>query len=336
MARLSVLVPALIVTTIASVALGQSAQPPTIEAPKPVPQPLTYPAVPGALPPGLYRAGAQPIAPPGFYDLSYYYNSGYAPYGGLGYGNGYGYGPGFGYNGGLNNPGYFSNKQQIAQAQVPYQAAVRDAQDYHYRNQIYRRDESLLARNANLTAEGSALLRAGFYDRAAVTLLAAAEANHDDALSRVRAGHALFSLGRYDEAVRHIRRAFELQPPLATLNYDIRDDYSRPTDFDVQLVALERFVYARPQSISGTIMLAYVRYYTTGAGTAYPLLRRAKYLDPRNELVDKLIAVSAQVYAPNAPQRVAPTPASTPTVRPATPTRNTTDMRQARLAPRDR
>jgi len=331
MARLSVLVPALIVTTIAGVALGQSAPPQTNEAPKPVPQPLSYPAVPGALPPGLYRAGAQPIAPPGFYDLSYYYNSGYAPYGGVGYG---GYGPGFGYYGGLNNSGYYSNKQQIAQAQVPYRAAVRDAQDYHYRNQIYRRDESLLARSASLTSEGSALLRAGFYDRAAVTLMAAAEANHDDALSRVRAGHALFSIGRYDEAVRHLRRAFELQPPLATLNYDIRDDYSRPGDFDLQLAALERFVAARPRSVSGTLMLAYVRYYTTGAGSAYPLLRRAKWLDPQNELVDKLIAVSGQVYSPNAPtapQRVAPTPAATPTARPATPSRSGSDMRQARL-----
>ncbi len=331
MARLPIALPGIVLVSLAGVAFAQSAplptQPPSTEAPKPVPQPLTYPAVPGALPPGLYRAGAQPIAPPGFYDLSYYYNSGYAPNGG--FGSGYGY---YGLNGNVSS----SPRRQLQSAQVPYQAAVRDAQDYHYRNQIYRRDESLLARNANLTAEGSALLRAGLYDRAAVTLLAAAEANHDDALSRVRAGHALFSLGRYDEAVRHLRRAFELQPPLATLNYDIRDDYSRQNDFDVQLVALERFVHARPQSVAGTIMLAYVRYYTTGAGTAYPLLRRAKYLDPRNELVDKLIAVSGQVYAPNAPtarQRVNPT---TPTARPATPTRNTTDMRQASLSPRDR
>src|SRR5262249_49958549 len=196
------------------------------------------------------------------YDLNYYYNSGYAVNGSLGYGY-----SGFGFDRFSGN----AARQQYELARVPYQAAVRDAQDYHYLNQIYHRDESLLARNASLTGEGSALLRAGLYERAAVPLLAAAEANHDDALSRVRAGHALFALGRYDEAVRHIRRAFELQPALATIQYDMRDDFGRQGDFNRQIVALERFVSSHPGSAAGAIMLAYVRYFTSRAGSAHPM-----------------------------------------------------------------
>jgi len=290
--------------------------------PQPVPQAIPYPAVPGALPPGLYRAGAMPQPPPGFYDLNYYYNSGYAVNGSLGYGySGYGFDR---FNGN-------SARQQYDLARVPYQAAIRDAQDYHYLNQIYRRDESLLARNASLTSEGSAQLRAGYYERAAVTLLAAAEANHDDALSRVRAGHALFVLGRYDEAVRHIRRAFELQPELATIQYDMRDDFGRKGDFDRQFVALERFVSGHPGNAAGATMLAYVRYYTSGAGSAYPMLRAAKRLDSQNELVDKLLAVAGQVYSPNT-QFVTPQPVS-PTVQPKG-TRTGGELHQVRLASR--
>jgi tetratricopeptide (TPR) repeat protein len=314
------LLPAIVLLSAAPWTVAQT--PPAVVPPQPVPQAIPYPAVPGALPPGLYRAGAVPLPPPAFTDLGYYYNSGYAPYGGTGY-----------WVGGLAP---FSPRKQLELAQVPYRAAVRDAQDFHYLNQVYRRDQALLARNASLTDEGTALLRAGLYQRAAVTLLAAAEANHDDALSRVRAGHALFALGRYDEATRHIGRAFELQPPLATLTYDLRDDYGRQSDFQQHLAALEQFVARQPRSPGGTTMLAYVRYYTTGPSSAYSLLRTAKRLDPRNGLVDRLLAVSAQVYSANrvpAPAVVPPTPTTPPTrtTRPGSLGLGDSDMRQARL-----
>src|SRR5262249_20142172 len=155
---------------------------------------------------------------------------------------------------------------------------------------IIRRDEQLLQANIASTADGTELFKAGLYERAAVRLLNAADLNQGDALCRVRAGHALFALGRYDEAVKFIRRAFELQATLATLSYDLRDEYGRMRDFDQQFATLEQFVSSHPCDPSGLLMLGYVRYFTTGPGSAYTVLRCAKSLDPRNELIDKLLA----------------------------------------------
>lgn len=265
---------------------------------QPIPQPLTYPAVPGALPPGLYRAGAMPIAPPAFYDLNPYFNSGYAPYGGItsaygGYGQGYGFG---GYD-----IGNVSARTQREIARIPYQTAVRDAQDYHYLNQIYKRDETLLQQNVSKTSAGTALFRSGRYEQAAVQLLNAADSNQADALSRVRAGHAMFALGRYDQAVKLIARAFELQPGLATLQFDLREEYGHSEDFEAQAATLERAVAARPRDPAAMLMLGYVRYYSSGPGSAYPTLQTAKRLDPSNELIDKLLSVAGRVYSPEQP-----------------------------------
>jgi len=311
----------LIRASIAQQPAADPAQTATNNPPQPVPQPLSYPAVPNALPPGLYRAGAMPIAPPAFYDLTPYYTSGYAPYGSIsstygGIGNGYGYGPVFG----ALEVGDASVRAQRQLARVPYQTAVRDAQDYHYRNQIYKRDETLLLQNISKTSSGTALFRAGQYEQAAIQLLDAADANHGDALSRVRAGHAMFALGRYDQAVVLITRAFELQPGLATLRFDLREEYGSPQDFEMQLVTVERATAARPHDAAAVTMLGYVRYYTSGPGSAFETLQRAKRLDPGNGLIDKLISVAVRVYSPlpAAQQRArASTPASGATPRSA-------------------
>gem|GEM_PF-4609419 len=274
----------------------------------PTPAPPVPPGwiVPGAMPPGLYRSGAMPLPPPAFYDLNAYYYSGYGPWGGVFF------------PGGVQSYTYHRSPRQLRDiARVPYAAADRDAQDFHYRNQFMRRDESLLARNAALTEQGTQLFRAGAYDRAARVLLDAAESNHGDALCRVRLGHALVALGRYADAARHVRRAFELQPGLATLDYDLRDEYGRPEDLHTHRAALERAVEDRPHDAAATIMLAYMRFYTDGPGHAAGLLRSARRLDPGNELIDKLLTVAEQLPAlpPVAPE-AAPAPPSDP--RPAT------------------
>lgn len=284
------------------------AQSPAQSPAPPTPPPPVAPGwmVPGALPPGLYRSGAMPLPPPAFYDLNAYYYSGYGPWGGVFF------------PGGVQSYAYHRSPRQLRDiARVPYAAADRDAQDFHYRNQFMRRDESLLARNAALTEQGTQLFRAGVYDRAARVLLDAAESNHGDALCRVRLGHALVALGRYGDAARHVRRAFELQPGLATLDYDLREEYGRRDDLDRHRAALERAVQDRPHDAAATLMLAYVRYYTDGPGHAADLLRNARRLDPGNELVDKLLTVAEQFPAapPMTPQ-AAPAPTSDP--RPAT------------------
>ena len=57
----------------------------------------------------------------------------------------------------------------------------------------------------------------------------------------VRASIAsLFATGRYREAVKFLRSAFELQPRIAYLNYDMRKDYRRSDDFERQAAALDQ------------------------------------------------------------------------------------------------
>ncbi|MFO0973181.1 MAG: hypothetical protein U1A27_07070 [Phycisphaerae bacterium] len=240
------------------------------------------PPLPGALPPGLYRAGAIPAPPPAFYDPTLYYLSPATAYPGSGYGR-------FGYG------GYVSPRHLERRARLPYDTALHDAQSYHYLNQIIRRDESLQARGVTLTQQGTALFRAGDYQRAAMVLLDATQANHGDALARVRAGHAFFALAQYRPAVEQIRRAFELQPPLANLPYDLRDEYGRAGDFEQHAAALRQAAARRPDDASTVTMLGYVQYYTAGPGAALETLRRAKRLDPGNELIDKLLAVAEQI-----------------------------------------
>lgn len=283
------------------------------------------PSVPGALPPGLYRAGAMPAPPPAFYDMRYYYGqyaNPYAPYGNpyAGYaGTTWGSGPTFTHGFVAPSP------SELAQAaQIPYDTAIRDAQRYHYLNQFIQRDQALLRQNVDQTRLGLAVFRTGRYEQAAVKYLNAAAANHGDAASRIHAGHALFALGRYDEAMKLIRRAMQLQPRLTTEDYDVRDDYGDREDFTHHLAALEYHVTTYPNDAAGVLMLGYIRYYTTGPGSAYESLVKAKALDPRNDLIDKLLAVSSKVYSPglNAPP-IAPGAAARPS-EPLVPTRGFT------------
>ncbi len=260
------------------------------ETVRPLPQPIQYPAVPGALPPGLYRAGAVPAPPPAFHDPATYFWSGYGP-------GGYGIGPTW------LVPGRTSPADLRSAARIPYETAVRDAQRYHYLNQFIRRDEALLRRNADLCAAGIVHFRRGEYERAAVTFLGAAETDHGDAAARLGAGHALFALGRYPDAIRLLRRAFELQPALATMGFDLRAEYGQPNDFALHREALEQAVARASRDAAAAAMQAYVVYYTDGPGGACDALARARRLDPGNELLDKLSAVAESV------RRTAPPPA---------------------------
>ncbi|MCG3131954.1 MAG: hypothetical protein FLDDKLPJ_02764 [Phycisphaerae bacterium] len=75
----------------------------------------------------------------------------------------------------------------------------------------------------------------GEYDRAARGYLLAARQNQGDPASRLCAGNALIALGRYDDAAQMLRRAFELQPRMAYLPLDIRDEYGQAEDFHQHL-----------------------------------------------------------------------------------------------------
>jgi len=140
--------------------------------------------------------------------------------------------------------------------------------------------------------EARILFRVGRYDQAAISLLGAAEKNHADPASRLHAGHALFALGQYDDAVEQLARAFELAPGLAYKDYDIRDEYGDKSDFDTQLSALEGFVAGHPNDAAAVTLLGYVTFYSQGPGAAYPYMSRAGKLDPKSYFIPKLLKLS--------------------------------------------
>ncbi|MFH1417817.1 MAG: hypothetical protein ABII12_05965 [Planctomycetota bacterium] len=140
--------------------------------------------------------------------------------------------------------------------------------------------------------EAIIMFRDGSYDRAAINMLGAAEKNHADAASRLHAGHALFALGRYKEAVELLARAFELSPSLAYKSYDIRDEYGNKADFDEHLESLRAYVAERRDEAAAVTLLGYVTFYSEGPGAAYPYLQRAATLDQKSYFIPKLLPLA--------------------------------------------
>jgi hypothetical protein len=152
----------------------------------------------------------------------------------------------------------------------------------------------LMNQYAALFDEGMELFHTGHFDRAAVKFLGAAESNQSNAASRLHAGHALFALGRYDDAVRNLARAFELSPSLAYKTYDIRDEYGNTALFERQFAALRTFAETHPDDPAGFTLLGYVLFYSEGPGAAYPSLARAAGLNRDSYFIPRLLDLSRQ------------------------------------------
>jgi Flp pilus assembly protein TadD len=198
--------------------------------------------------------------------------------GGYGYGYGYGYGPNYG------DP-YFTESWGDA-----YRFGFTSGYNYwRFNKTSTERQESVLTHALDAMDKGLGLFKQGNYRQAIDAFKLAAETNQGDPAARIYAAHSLFATGRYREAIPFLRRAFELQPKLALLDYDMRDDYGRRADFDSHLRALEAALGQSPSSVERLIMLGYVRYYSGQKDTAYEPLAQAKQIDPANSIPDRLL-----------------------------------------------
>lgn len=220
-----------------------------------------------------------------------YHNDGYR--GGFGRDLGYdGYG-GYGYSDTADHAEIYLNQSYYDDG--PY------GPGYYNRNSWYQwyvashRAGQLFDARAWRLDDGLSLFRASRFERAAVALLGAARLDHTDAASRVHAGHALFAVGRYDEAVKLLARGFELAPRLATSAYDIRDDYGDTSKFDDHLKRLKTYVATHPRDADGVALLGYVLFYTQGPSAAYSALSRASHLRPKDMFIPKLLDISRSV-----------------------------------------
>ncbi len=136
---------------------------------------------------------------------------------------------------------------------------------------------------------GKQLLQARQYAAAADAFKLAADTNHGDPSSRLYAAHALFATGRYREAVQYLRRAFELQPKIAMLNFDLRNDYGTPEDFDEHLNNLVVALQQSPGDPDRLLLLGYISYYGGQREKAYAPLMAVLKLQPNDTLARQLL-----------------------------------------------
>ena len=151
------------------------------------------------------------------------------------------------------------------------------------------RTQAVLKHYKGHLSEGLTLFNQGRYHEAADAFRLAADTHQGDPAARIYSAHALFAIGRYRDAVPYLKRAFELQPKIAYLRYDFREDYGVPGDFEKQLAALESALAASPDNIDRLVLLGYVRYFTGQRERSFEPLRRAWNLGRRDSLVKLML-----------------------------------------------
>lgn len=232
------------------------------------------------------------------YDQPYGY--GYGGYGRGSYANNFGR-----YQGHTYDYGYRSYEQHYPPHTGygdPYgrfneEAYRRGVDDGRRFEQFERRAALGLASYLQAMENGLTAFARGDYSSAALSFILAARVNQGDAAARIHAAHAMFALGRHREAIPFLRRAFELQPLIAQLPLDIREDYGRKEDFVEQLHALEDAVAADSDDADLRLLLGYSHLYSRNPAKAYRVLTHAAQLRADDRLIETLLG-AARFAAP--------------------------------------
>jgi hypothetical protein len=202
------------------------------------------------------------------------------PVNGSGHVNTYSYGD-YGYGG----YGYGGNQDLAFQ-----EGRAKWGWDFDYFEYMANaRTGSLLQSSLNSRDRGLAAFRVGQYREAVDAFRLACDANQADPAARLYAGHALFAVGRYHDAVRYLRKAFELQPRIVFVTFDMRDDYRDRADFDRQFAALEDALRQLPRDPDRLFMIGYVLYYGGQRDRAYGAFARLVQSNPHDSLAVRLM-----------------------------------------------
>ena len=161
--------------------------------------------------------------------------------------------------------------------------------------ELYLREQLTLLSYSDLFDHGLEMFRAGRYGQAARLFTAAADANHEDAASRIHAAQSLLAVGQYDEALIHVHRAFELAPQLLNMPLDLAADYNDHNDYRQQLAALETHVRDHPTDTRAAVLLAYARFFSPRPTDAAADMARIKPLAQRDPFVRKLLRAAAPI-----------------------------------------
>jgi tetratricopeptide (TPR) repeat protein len=150
------------------------------------------------------------------------------------------------------------------------------------------RDRNLLRTSHDALESGTLLFKAGKYREALDKFRLAASSDHGSAPARLLVGHAYFALGRYRDAARYIRRAFELQPKIKYVDFDIRDDYDDDARFARQLDALKTYASKLPRDVDAWLLLGYVQRFSGDREAADAAFARAYKIAPHDWLLRHL------------------------------------------------
>lgn len=126
-------------------------------------------------------------------------------------------------------------------------------------------DSDALRRSAGRYLQlGDDAFQLGQYGRAVHYYAKAIELSPDDGVLYLVLSDALFATGDYHYAAYALRRALELEPGLAQMEFDKRDLYSDPNEFDKQLGQLELYIDDHFLDEDARLLLA-ANYFFSGA-----------------------------------------------------------------------
>jgi tetratricopeptide (TPR) repeat protein len=176
-----------------------------------------------------------------------------------------------------------------------------------------------VARGASVYDEamemGEGHFRERDYGSAVRDFLLAATVDQGDPMCRLRAAHSMTALGHYDDAAMLIKRAFELQPKLVYVPFDMRRLYNEGSELSNHVARLEKHVDAmsggdamsgaggddpaRTRRANTLALLGYYRYYSGDASGAHRVLTQARSISRRDRFINALLE-AARVSAPAA------------------------------------
>lgn len=189
--------------------------------------------------------------------------------------------------------GYETGRQFPDQLDQAYRQGLRDGyQAQQEENDINTRTQKLLRTRDEALQTGLQAFNQGSYDRAADAFLLATEMDHGDPACRLYAAQSLFALQQYDQAVPLLRRAFDLQPNLLHLRFDLRSDYGIPADFASQVTTLQTFMSNNPDWSGGYLLLGYELLHSGQRDLAYQAFAHAVQIDPFDALGREFLRAS--------------------------------------------
>lgn len=191
----------------------------------------------------------------------------------------------------LSDPRVARNWRNLAREQFDESRRQRATRRSERRWQ--RRERRLIAASESAVYDGCALMQAGAYRDAVITLTRAAEMNHGDAASRIHLAQARLALGHDVEGGAALRRALQLQPKLVPMRLDLSQYYPTPREFVEQVDALAaRLESAEKSRPEAWFLLGFMQFQRGKMDAAHEAFQRVAESWPADDRVRKYLSLT--------------------------------------------